>query len=475
MSALFFVLAAGMVAAALALVAPPLFSAHRDEAKKNAEDEAARRRQNISAARRRMRELRRRREQGDISEEDFSESRAEIERALLDDLAAESETRVARTMTDSDSNSNTDSGGGDGRGKWVAAILCAALPIASGALYLHLGEPRAIAGADAVMTDSSGAPSMDSVIASLRARLEDDPGNAQGWILLARSLATVGRPAEAADAFARARGLLGGDDAGLLAGEAEARARAAGGDFSGAPLRLLARALELDSRHPTALWLSGLAAMNRGDFPAAAKFWRRALPEVDDAEAAATLRELIARAETESELSAAMAAQNGTDDATGTNGISTEQEAESSPATAGGVGGVGGEDADGADGVGGEGKGGVGGVGVGVGVSLLPAFLGEADSDYVVFVFARAVSGPRIPLAAARRRVGDLPFFLVLTDAMAMTPQLRLSQFSEVDIVARISRSGTPQASPGDLYGEAKGVRVSGGERISLVIDRRVE
>ena len=78
-------------------------------------------------------------------------------------------------------------------------------------------------------------------------------------------------------------------------------------------------------------------------------------------------------------------------------------------------------------------------------------------------------------MAAVKRGAGELPFVLTLTDGMAMTPELKLSQFEEVDIVARISRGGTPRALPGDLVGEVKKVSVSGGGRVEVVIDRRVE
>ena len=441
MSALFFVLAAGMVALALALVAPSLFSPPRGAAAESGRDEEVRRRENIAAARRRMRELRARRERGEISEEDFSESRAEIERALLDDLAAESESRVEKTgRKREDSDADLDSVGMAGRRKWTAAIVCALLPIAAGALYLHLGEPRAILGAEQAVgaggAGGAGAPSMDSAIGALRERLEDNPEDASGWVLLARSLATVGRFSEAAEAFSRA-GALVGEDADILASEAEVRARAAGGDFSGVAERLLARALEADAENPTALWLSGLAATGRGDHRAAADFWRRALPGVEDPEGKAQLRQLIARAESESGLAESAPAESASAPAPTDSG---EEE---------------------------------GGAVLEVAVSLSPDL--SADSGDVVFIFARAVSGPRIPLAAAKRGVGELPFVLSLTDAMAMTPQLKLSQFEEVDIVARISKSGTPQASPGDLYGEAKKVSVSDGGKIAVVIDRRVE
>ena len=383
MTSLFFWIAAGMTALALAMLVSPLLSGRsgRDE---SGDGDDLRRRENIAAARRRMRELRARKEQGEISDDDFSEARAEIERSLLDDLATESERRVARIQKTEDSGQKTMRVGGctsgrnfptpscsdspesdplspestpsdspdsawvdrSGRGfnprpargsesemgsgfrrkggggkaggvgvgvGWVG-VICVLLPVAAGGLYFHLGEPRglelsdwsgapvAVSGTgagngsgDSGESGGSGMPPIGEAIAGLRRKLEADPDNLAGWTLLARALAATGRPGEAAEAFRRAR-LLAGDDADLLAGEAEARARAAGG-FSGEPVRLLGMALGVDAAHGPSLWLSGLAAAERGEHRAAADFWRRARLRIEDDAAREQLDKLIAEAE----------------------------------------------------------------------------------------------------------------------------------------------------------------------------------
>ena len=302
MSALFFVLAAGLVVLALGLVAPPLFWPPRGSAAEGGGDEEARRRENIAAARRRMRELRARRGRGEISEEDFSESRAEIERALLDDLAAESESRVEKIARgrgdlegggDSKAYSVERPAVGGFRGIWTAAIFVrGAAGCGGGAVFAFaLALRRRFRGRRRLRRRLRWM----SAIAALQGRLEADPADSAGWVLLARSLATVGRFSEAAEAYSRAGALVGGD-ADILAGEAGARARAAG-RFTGEVLDLLGRALEADGGNATALWLSGLAAAERGEHRAAADFWRRALPGVGDAEEKEQLRRLIAQAE----------------------------------------------------------------------------------------------------------------------------------------------------------------------------------
>jgi len=108
-------------------------------------------------------------------------------------------------------------------------------------------------------------------------------------------------------------------------------------------------------------------------------------------------------------------------------------------------------------------------------VSLSDEIKAQARADQVVFVFARPVGG-RMPLAAARLTVADLPLELTLDDSQAMTPQARLSSVEEVEVTAKVSLSGQPESAAGDLVGKLSPVKVRGSDKtLSLVIDQVVE
>jgi cytochrome c-type biogenesis protein CcmH len=106
--------------------------------------------------------------------------------------------------------------------------------------------------------------------------------------------------------------------------------------------------------------------------------------------------------------------------------------------------------------------------GISVTVSLSTEMKDKVKPTDIVFVYAKALSGPPMPLAAAKKQVKDLPFEVFLDDSMAMMPSMKLSAFKEVVIGARISLSGQPLAQSGDLYAERKPVKA--GEKIHLEI-----
>jgi cytochrome c-type biogenesis protein CcmH len=109
-------------------------------------------------------------------------------------------------------------------------------------------------------------------------------------------------------------------------------------------------------------------------------------------------------------------------------------------------------------------------------VSLDEKLASQVEPENTVFVLARAVNGQPMPLAVQRLQVKDLPTQVVLSDAMAMTPEFTLSSAGQVELLARVSISGQPQAQPGDLQGRLQPVNVSSQEAsIELVIDQVIE
>jgi cytochrome c-type biogenesis protein CcmH len=106
-------------------------------------------------------------------------------------------------------------------------------------------------------------------------------------------------------------------------------------------------------------------------------------------------------------------------------------------------------------------------------VSLAPALKAQVAPDDTVFVYARAVQGPRMPLALVRKKVADLPFDFVLDDASAMSPATRLSSATQVEVVARISKTGQAQAQSGDAQVMVAPVAL-GAAGVDLVISTRL-
>jgi cytochrome c-type biogenesis protein CcmH len=229
------------------------------------------------------------------------------------------------------------------------------------------------------------------------------------------------------------------DQPAILISLADARAMTQGGRISGAPAELVAKALVLDPDNQTALWLAGKAEAEAGNNAEAVKYWRRveALSQ-DDPATLAEIRSQIAAAEQAGGL--APAAQPEAAEA--------QPSAPAAPETAG--------------------------VAITVDVSLDPALAAQADPGDTVFVFARALQGPPMPLAVARHTVAELPLRVTLTDAMAMMPQMKLSNFPAVRVSARVSRSGDAMTKPGDLVSEDARVDIASADSVSLKIDRAV-
>ena len=221
-------------------------------------------------------ELERDRAEGMLAEADYQQARTELQRRVLED-GQDDEAPIAAAAP-----------------KKTLLALALAVPIAAIALYALLGNPAGLNPPEPQQRFT--AQEIDNMVAGLAAKLEKEPGNLQGWAMLARSYRALGRLPEAEKAFDRAEKLIE-NDAQLLADYADVAAANANGNFAGKPLRLIDRALKLDPDHPQALWLAGSAAFARADFGRAVTHWERLAarlpPESEDAQ---VLRANIAEA-----------------------------------------------------------------------------------------------------------------------------------------------------------------------------------
>jgi len=104
-------------------------------------------------------------------------------------------------------------------------------------------------------------------------------------------------------------------------------------------------------------------------------------------------------------------------------------------------------------------------------VTITPALAKKVSPSDTLFIFAQATRGPKMPLAIVRLQAKDLPATFSLNESMAMAPAFKLSNFKEVNLVARISRSGRAVPASGDLQGIVKNVKVGTSKKTDIVIN----
>jgi cytochrome c-type biogenesis protein CcmH len=344
-------------------------------------------------------------------------------------------------------------------------VIAVVLPIVAAGLYVLLGTPAALspefaqqkaqrAGEEAhkITPDQ-----LDQLLARLATRLEQEPDNAEGWSVLARSYSARGKPQEAVKAYERATTLLP-TDAQLLADYADTLGVVQGRSLAGKPMQLIERALAIDPTQWKALALAGTAAFNAKDYKQAVGYWERAKASVPPTSPfAQSIEGSIAEARELGKLGPApvvAAAAPKTPpiaaDAAKPRATGTPPAAAAAPAAAAGSGAT------------------VAGT-----VTLAPALAKSAQPDDTVFIFARAAQGPRIPLALIRKQVRDLPLTFTLDDSQAMSPEMKLSNFAEVVVGARISRTGNATPQSGDLETISPPIKL-GTKGLALLIDRTI-
>ena len=359
--------------------------------------------------------------QGTLDAAQHRSARAEIERRVLDE---ESTAAGAAWRA--------------GSPRATLVLLVLAVPALALALYGWTGNPAALSPHARNQAQAPDAQQVEQMVERLAERMEKrPPGNVddtEGWVMLGRSYALMQRYADASRAFARALQLMP-EHPQILVDQADMLAMQQGGSLQGEPLRLIEQALRHDPTNPKALALAGTAAYNRKDFNAAVGYWSRARETASGADGEFTRAldrsiadgvagELVARDEARVEVGAAVGP--------------------AAVATAGTI----------------RGR-----------VSLDPALASKVAPGDTLYVLARAAQGPRMPLAILKRSASELPLQFTLDDSMAMAQGMKLSDFDDVVVSARISRSGEAMPQSGDLEGHSAALQ-GRNDSVELRIDR---
>ena len=371
---------------------------------------------------------------GLLTDEQYQAARSELERRVLEETGS--------------TDTSTTTTGGLVNLRFVALSLAMIIPASSGVLYWTLGNPAAMTH-PTVSAASQGGPGSDAqmaeglnqLIEQLRKKLEQNPNDGVGWGLLARSYMAMERYADAVPIFERAT-KLDPDNAGLLADFADALAVHQGRKLEGRPESLIQKALKLDPHNVKALMLSGTIAYNRKDFARAAKEWEDAhtyLP-ADDQESSDQLKASIAEAKRRMGGGPSMNML-----------VANPPMEQAKPAKAAAPSGQ-------SRAITGK-------------VVLGPNLASRASLPDTLFVFAKDVAGPPMPVSIVRASRKDLPFTFRLDDSTSPMPSRKLSDIDTVVIVARLSKSGRAMAESGDLEGMSQPIK-PGAENITVVIDR---
>jgi cytochrome c-type biogenesis protein CcmH len=369
------------------------------------------RRDPLAAARARLLQLKAERDAGAIDAHRYDEGRRKIEHEI-----------GAALLTDEPKPPRPS--------RRLVAVLSLAVVALAVFGYSQTGAPSLVwPGAAAVEAAASaangqiGMQQIQAMVDQLAARLQKNPNDAQGWIMLARSYTVLGRFEEALPAYAKAVELAP-PNAQILSDYADTVAATKGTANNPQSIALIDRALAIDPKHPKALALAGTVAFERADYVKAIADWQKIVDQLPPGnEFAERIQASIGEAR---ERAAAT-------------GVTLPAPASAAAATA----------TAGATAAKGSAVSGV--------VTLDPALAAQASPDDSLFVFARPAGG-RMPLAVLRKTVRDLPLTFTLDDSMAMSPAAKLSGATEVTIGARISKSGTALPQPGDLAGEKTGV-----------------
>jgi cytochrome c-type biogenesis protein CcmH len=367
----------------------------------------------------------------------------------------------------------------------LAAVACVALPLvlrrrrpdagnaaAAGSLELPASPVAATVAAFLVLGGAAGlyatwstwtwpaaapegaAATPADMVSKLARRLEEQPEDVDGWLMLGRSYAALGQFPLAVRAYQRADRLENGRNVEALTGWAEALALGNEAELEGRAGQLFERALALEPTSPKALFFSAVAAQRRGELPLALQRFETMLAGGPPDNVRPLLEQQVAT------LKAAIAGMPA-----GADGAQRAPGGATAPAA------VASEGSGAAPAAAGASRAAATGTPViRVQVRLAPSVAARVAAGAPLFVFVRVPGQPGPPLAV-KRLAATLPQRVELTPADAMMGGRGFAAGDRVEVTARVALGGQPTASPGDPFGQV-GYDVGRDGEKDLVIDR---
>lgn len=340
----------------------------------------------------------------------------DLQEGLLDQQAFdEAKQEIDRNLLED--TADTDSVAQAKSGRIPAIITAIVVPVVAIGLYLGLGRADLV---DIQPQKTPNAHQIEKMMSRLISHLKEHPDDSDSWVILGRSYTALNEYGKAEQAYKKAYALIG-DNPDFLADYAEIIAMNHNNELAGEPRKLLRIALKKNPDTIKALWLSGHAELQLGNDKKAVAYWKKLLKVLPpkDSEAINTVNQYIAQVEGK----------------------------QAPPPVAGGS------------------------AKLTVKVSLASSIEASVKPDETVFIFARAASGPRMPLAIVRKQVRDLPLTVTLDDSMAMSPQMTLSKFDKVIVGARVSKTGQALPQSGDIQGVSPTIQSTRKDPVSVVIN----
>jgi cytochrome c-type biogenesis protein CcmH len=412
---LFWILCAALLLVAVLFVAVPLWR------KASSSSDVLRDTANLGILRDQAAELEVDLRNGLLTQEAYEQGKSELQSRLIEEvkITEQPATRPPRNPA-----------------KVLAIVMAVLLPVVSVSLYLTLGNLDALSPQDMIVADAEGVVHSAEALQRLEKKVQRNSSDPSDWWMLARTYTEQKRFPDAAKAYEHLVVLVP-NEAQLWANYADVYAMAHGQTLQNDEVaKMISKSLELDPNNNTALALAGSAAMERGDYVTAITRWQALIDQLGPGTADGQVyvgglkraAELLVKQPGGKQKLAQLTAK------------ATAKSARNSAAAITGR------------------------------VSLSRAMAGKVSPDDTVFILARAAQGPKMPLAVLRKQVKDLPLKFTLDDSMAMQPQLKLSGFAQVVVVARVSKSGSPIAQAGDMQGMTATIK-PGAKGLNIVID----